>query len=126
MNFTTRVVHRLALGLAAGLISSAVAVAQPAGTDSGTEGLPYVARGHPDTTPKAQAFRESGERACKQAVDAAALLGEQLHDFSLHLSRTMVQASGDLTRGMAQSMDRFSQHLREMADRMERYPGQDD
>lgn len=118
MHTKRRLMAAMVVGLAAGPMLSAPAMAQQGGADTSSDGLPYIESEDLRAKRQLEGMRDAGERACRQAVDTAALLGEQLYDLKLDLSRTLVQVSGDVTRGMAQTMDRLSRHLHDMAERM--------
>lgn len=126
MQMKRRLMAAVVVGLAAGPMLSSPVLAQKAGADTSSDGLPYIEREDPHAKWQLQGLRDAGERACKEAVDTAALLGEELYDLKLNLSRTLVQVSGEVTRGMAHSMDRFSRRLHEMAERMAQPPARGD
>lgn len=116
MQRTSRLMAVVLVGFAFGPAAGLTAAAQT-GSDGG---LPYVENEASKEERQWENLREAGERACKEAVDSAALLGEQLQGLTRHFSRTLVQVSGELTRGMAQGMDLLAERLDEMAERMER------
>lgn len=117
MRFTKRLLAALIVGVALVPLQGTAAAAQD--PDPGIAGIPYATnegsdeRGWDD-------LRSAGERACKQAVDSAASLGEQLDDLQRHLSRTLVVVSGELTRSAARGMDELAGRLHDLAERMER------
>lgn len=113
-----RIRKRLAALAIAGALLGGTAWAGPS-ADGAIAGLPYVAQEDP-AKQRWNDVRQSGERACRQAVDSAAMLGEQLDVLTRQFSRTLVQVSGDLTRGLAQGMDVLAGRLHEMAERMDR------
>lgn len=116
---TRSLVVALVAGLAAGSMLPAPAAARP-DPDASTGGLPYVEREEPSAKAQREDLREAGERACREAFESAARLGEQLHDLKRALSRNLVQLSGELTRSMAQGMDDLADRLHELSRRMER------
>lgn len=117
MRTTRRLIAAAAVGVAVGSMLSLPAAGQSPDTAIGA--LPHVESQDPDKR-QWNELRDAGERACKQAVDSAAMLGEHLYDLKLQLSRALVQVSGDLTRGMAQGMNELAERLHDMAERMER------
>lgn len=67
---------------------------------------------------EAARFREAGEQACQQAVDAAALFGEKFRAMSDEMPRLMSQLSEQLVPTMQRFADEVTPTMREFADRL--------
>lgn len=67
----------------------------------------------------AERLRQAGEHACRQAVDAAAQLGETFREVGVEASRVLAQAGDTFARDMAPAMRRLAGRLQEMARQME-------
>lgn len=113
-----RLVVALIAGMAIGSLLSPSASARQASHTS-TDGLPYVESGGPEDR-QWETLRDAGERACREALDSAVLLGRQFHELQRQFSRSLAHATGELTRDMARGMNELADRLHEMAERMER------
>lgn len=94
----------------------------------GSEAYQRVAAADPSTmtdTHVAQAddaarLRQAGEKACVQAMDLAAVMGEKFRQMSAEMPRLMLETRDEIAREMAPTLRSLADRLGEMARQLER------